>query len=187
MREMVDDYSRQVELRDNTIRHLQNSEAARQQEISMLVYKENETLKHESKMLRDKVQILEEEIHHMAQNDPRPLHAEIDRLNRILSEKEVQYNREMADQKNEWAEIYGAQKQQFEKQQREIQILQSENQRLNEQGKPESGLSKKSTTMLNSELQEALKRLKKRELECQALWDTLKDLKSANEKTFDLS
>lgn len=84
MREMVDDYSRQVELRDNTIRQLQSSEASRQQEISMLVYKENENLKNENRMLRDKVQILEEEIHHMAGNDPRPLHEELDRLNHIL-------------------------------------------------------------------------------------------------------
>ena len=36
-----------------------------------------------------------------------------------------------------------------------------------------------------AELTEATKRLKKRELECQALWDTLKDLKTNDQKTFD--
>jgi len=33
---------------------------------------------------------------------------------------------------------------------------------------------------LEQELSEASKRLKKRELECQALWDTLKDLKNSD-------
>ena len=36
----------------------------------------------------------------------------------------------MADQKNEWAEIYGAQKAQYDKQAKEIQMLSSENARL---------------------------------------------------------
>ena len=89
MREMVDDYSRQIELRDNTIRQLQNSEGARQQEISMLVYKENETLKHENRMLHDKVHILEQELQQMAAHDPRGLHDEINRLTQMLQEKDI--------------------------------------------------------------------------------------------------
>lgn len=32
---------------------------------------------------------------------------------------------------------------------------------------------------------ETTKRLKKRELECQALWDTIKDMKHAGTNTFD--
>lgn len=39
----------------------------------------------------------------------------------------------------------------------------------------------------NAEFTETTKRLKKRELECQALWDTLKDMKHANEDIFDVS
>ena len=43
------------------------------------------------------------------------------------------------------------------------------------------GTQKKPVSTINTassgELVEATKRLKKRELECQALWDTLKDLK----------
>ena len=36
------------------------------------------------------------------------------------------------------------------------------------------------------EFQETNKRLKKREAECQALWDTLKDMKHAGTGTFDI-
>jgi hypothetical protein len=46
----------------------------------MLVYKENETLKNECRMLKDKVNILENEIGHMRAQDPRPLHDEMERL-----------------------------------------------------------------------------------------------------------
>jgi hypothetical protein len=40
---------------------------------------------------------------------------------------------------------------------------------------------------VQAELAEASKRLKKRELECQALWDTLKDLKTSDRKMFDVN
>lgn len=40
---------------------------------------------------------------------------------------------------------------------------------------------------VQAELAEASKRLKKRELECQALWDTLKDLKTNDRKMFDVN
>lgn len=39
----------------------------------------------------------------------------------------------------------------------------------------------------SAELAEATKRLKKRELECQALWETLKDLKTGDKKMFDIN
>ena len=48
----------------------------------MLVYNENETLKHENRMLREKTHILEEEINQIG--DPRQLGDEIERLNRIM-------------------------------------------------------------------------------------------------------
>ena len=38
-----------------------------------------------------------------------------------------------------------------------------------------------------SEFQDTTKRLKKREAECQALWDTLKDMKHAGTHVFDSS
>ena len=39
----------------------------------------------------------------------------------------------------------------------------------------------------NADFAETTKRLKKRELECQALWDTLKDMKHSGENVFDVS
>ena len=36
-----------------------------------------------------------------------------------------------------------------------------------------------------AEFQDTAKRLKKREAECQALWDTLRDMKKAGTETFD--
>lgn len=38
-----------------------------------------------------------------------------------------------------------------------------------------------------AEFAETNKRLKKRELECQALWDTLKDMKHSGEDSFDVT
>ena len=38
-----------------------------------------------------------------------------------------------------------------------------------------------------TEIAETTKRLKKRELECQALWDTLKDMKVTGQKQMDLT
>jgi hypothetical protein len=46
---------------------------------------------------------------------------------------------------------------------------------------------KGASSNVSAELAEATKRLKKRELECQALWDTLRDLKKADEKQYDLT
>ena len=51
MREMVEDYSRQLEVRDQHIRRL---EAACDGEVAMLAQKEVEVLKQENRMLRDK-------------------------------------------------------------------------------------------------------------------------------------
>ena len=61
--------------------------------------------------------------------------------------------------------MYGQQKQQLEAAQMEIQQLRAaaESQDPALAGNP-------------AEYNEAVKRLKKRELECQALWDTLKDI-----------
>lgn len=67
MREMVEDYSRQLELRDTSIRELQNNDSNQQNEVSMLVYKENEALKQETRMQREKIVMLEEEILRISQ------------------------------------------------------------------------------------------------------------------------
>ena len=67
MRDMVEDYSRQLEIRDNTIRQMQQNEANQQNEMSHLIFKENEALKQENRMLRDKIILLDEEINRMTQ------------------------------------------------------------------------------------------------------------------------
>ena len=45
MREMVDDYTSQLDARDQAIRRLESNDIIHQNEVSMLVYKENEALK----------------------------------------------------------------------------------------------------------------------------------------------
>ena len=190
MREMVEDYSRQLEVRDQHIRRL---EAACDGEVAMLAQKEVEVLKQENRMLRDKVAHMSDEIAHLgagAASDAnyRALQDEVDRLSQLLMEKDRQLDREMADQKHEWAEIYNAQKAQNDQIQREVSLLNQENEKLLRklelQEKKGGGGS---SSHIQAELAEASKRLKKRELECQALWDTLKDLKTSDRKVFDVN
>lgn len=86
-------------------------------------------------------------------------------------------DREMQDQKHEWAEIYNAQKAQTDQTQREISLLNQENEKLLrklELQERKGGGHMSSNAA--AELAETAKRLKKRELECQALWETIKDL-----------
>lgn len=114
MREMVDDYSKQLELRDQTIRQLhQQNDVVHQNEVSILVYKENEALKQENHMLRDKVLILEDEINRSNQQRPsnqdyRAIQDEVDRLTRVLVDNDRQTEMQLNNQKNEWADIYSA-------------------------------------------------------------------------------
>ena len=42
-------------------------------------------------------------------------------------------------------------------------------------------------TQAQAEFAETQKRLKKRELECQALWDTLKDMRQSGQGSYDVS
>ena len=59
---MVDDYSRQLEVRDTAIKRLESQDIAQQNEMSLLIFKENETLKQENVMLKDKIMILDQEL-----------------------------------------------------------------------------------------------------------------------------
>lgn len=81
----------------------------------------------------------------------------------MLSDKD----NNLIKQKNEWAEIYGNMKQ-------EIEGLKKDNRALQLQIK--SGGGDKETA----------KKLKKRENECQALWDTLKDMHVSGKNIFDV-
>ena len=101
----------------------------------MLVYKENEALKQENRMLRDKVAMLDDEMNRVGANramegDYRALQEENDRLNHALMEKSRQVDKQLVDQKNEWAGIYGGQQAQVDQMQREISMLNTENEKL---------------------------------------------------------
>ena len=107
---MVDDYSRQLELREQNIRDLQ---AQSDPEIILLSQREIEALKQENFMLRDKIGGLNNEVD-MLRSQGAPdssytaLQDEVQRLSTLLMEKDRQMENQMQDQKHEWAEIYNA-------------------------------------------------------------------------------
>lgn len=182
MREMVDDYTRQLELRDETIRGLekegiQNMDGQRQ-EVGMLQAKINQLNREIDVLQGDRSQV-------------QHLRDEIDKLNRTLLEKDRYIDRQLQQQKNEWADIYGTQKQTNDMLQREIGQLRTTNQDL----AAKLAVAEKRAPMFggpaaggpsSQEFQETSKRLRKREAECQALWDTFKDMKSDSSLSFDI-
>lgn len=100
----------------------------------------------------------------------------------LLREKERDYQRQLSEkdiqiskQKNEWAEIYGSMKQ-------EIEALRAENKAL----AAEASKNFPSQQLTNPADKEIAKKLKKRELECQALWDTLKDMLVSGKNVYDV-
>lgn len=133
MREMVDDYTRQLELRDETIRKLENA----QPQFNVKQMRQDiDTLNHENRQLKEKLNHLNRELDMQGQSQgarTAQLQDECDRLNRVLMEKDRQIERQIADQKNEWAEIYGNQKQAVEKLNREISLLDQERIQLKKQ------------------------------------------------------
>ena len=60
--------------------------------------------------------------------------------------------------------------------QREVSMLNQENENLLRKLETKGGVSANAG---KAEIAEASKRLKKRELECQALWDSIKELKTS--------
>lgn len=83
-------------------------------------------------------------------------------------------------QKNEWAGIYGNMKQEIEDLKADNRALQSESEKLIKQ--LEMGGGQAGNRQLEKEL---AKKLKKRELECSALWETLKDMHITGRNVFD--
>lgn len=81
--------------------------------------------------------------------------------------------RQKAKQKNEWAEIYGSMKQEIEDLKQDVKMLSIENDKLAKTAKRSTGPT------------DAARKLKKRELECAALWETLRDMNAHGRGVFD--
>ena len=102
-------------------------------------------------------------------------------MRHLISEKDTVSGK----QKNEWAEIYGNMKRETDGLKRDIRMLNKENERLVKQIETtRSGAPVRSAGVAGDAV-EVTKRLKKRELECQALWETLRDLYSSSQAAYD--
>jgi len=115
----------------------------------------------------------------MARSDADDYRSQLDGLRAQLEERDCGLNK----QKNEWAGIYGNMKRETEDLKRDIRMLNQENERLISQveearraGRGGGGGA------VDPDL---IKRLKKRELECSALWETLRDMHVGSTKTYD--
>ena len=110
MREMVDDYTRQLELRQETIKRLESDVGAPAEDPRLR--QEVEGYKQENRLLRDKVNQLTREVEMGQQangNRQQQLAGEADRLSRQLLDKDRQLERlekQMAEQKSEWAGLW---------------------------------------------------------------------------------
>ena len=126
-------------------------------------------MQHEVRILRDKNASLNRELDGN-QTKYMNLQDEIARLNRQLNDRQrdVSQNRQI-DQLNH-----------------EIKLLQQDKQQLRRQ-LDAAQANTKGGGVSAAEFAETTKRLKKRELECQALWDTLKDLRVTGKNIFDVS
>ena len=105
MREMVDDYTKQLEFRDDNIRQLEQS---RPQEAALR--RELDDYMHENRVLKDKNASLNRDLDQNQSSinvKSQYLKDENARLTQSLHDKERFIERQIADQKNEWAEIDG--------------------------------------------------------------------------------
>lgn len=98
----------------------------------------------------------------------------------LLSEKDAVAGK----QKNEWAEIYGNMKRETDGLKRDVRMLNKENERLVKQIEVTKGGA---PLRNNGSETEVAKRLRKRELECQALWETLRDLYDSQQQVYETS
>lgn len=203
MHRQVDEFQRQIELRESDIRglnqRLENSQHFQMNEIQSILKKENEAYKQENRLLRDKNAQLNHELDSIPKNravgkNSQILETEISHLRQQLAErdrdaqKQAEYFKSLISekdqtntkQKNEWAEIYGNMKQEIEDLKSENRMLNIESEKLIKQ--LELGGGAGGNRQLEKEL---AKKLKKRELECSALWETLKDMHVSGRNVFD--
>jgi hypothetical protein len=87
----------------------------------------------------------------------------------VLKKENEELKRQKAKMKEEWAEIYSTLKADIESYKGDIQVLNNENDKLLK-------LTDKSASQSRKSEMETMKKLSKRELECSALWDTIRDL-----------
>lgn len=97
-------------------------------------------------------------------------------MRQLIAEKD----QVVGKQKNEWAEIYGNMKRETDGLKRDIRMLNKENERLVKQIESTRGAGGAGANPRAHADREVVSRLKKRELECQALWETLRDMYNGN-------
>ena len=86
-----------------------------------------------------------------------------------LTKENDQLRNEKLTMKDEWAELYATMKAEIEGYRHDVELLNNENDKLLK-------LTDKSTTQSRKSEMETMKKLSKRELECSALWDTIRDI-----------
>ena len=198
---MATNYLRQIESKEDALRTLKSrleDTVSHESRSEVLSRRETEQLKSENRILRDKIAELSRELGNgqydrRAPNALDALESENKRLRADILDKEKEYTRQfeqlralMSDrdsatnkQKNEWAEIYGNMKREGEELKRNVRMLNAENEKLVKQleiAKQSGGRGADA---------ESAKRLKKRELECQALWETLRDMYHGEIRAYD--
>lgn len=201
---MSQNYNRKIEAQDDTIKTLGQRVDHNQgnPEYEEMLMRENDALKGECSLLRDKVASLSNEIDNVREYQGQAdvtnaLDHENQRLRSDMNDKEREFTKQIEQmralitdkdvmntkQKNEWAEIYGNMKREADGLKRDIRMLNKENERLVKQ--IETGkLTDRNNAPLRGDL-DLKKRLQKRELECQALWETLRDLYNGSQAAYD--
>ena len=100
-------------------------------------------------------------------------------------------DKQYARKKQEWAEIYNSIKCENEQLKSDVRHLNSENEKMLRNMEHQKSANKSQQSQQQPIVsqgaadRELAKRLKKRESECQALWDTLKDMQGKKPGTFD--
>ena len=149
---MVENYSRKIMAQEETIRTLnhrlehQANMAGADPELVQLLRRENESLKSENQLMRDRVAELSRELDAGGRGGAtsEALESECRRLRNELQQRERDFLKQAEQmrsliaekdqvgvkQKNEWAEIYGNMKRETDGLKRDIRMLNKENERL---------------------------------------------------------
>lgn len=200
--------SRAMDQKDDRVRQLErhlDSSPSRpapqlEEEVGALRH-ESQSLKTENTMLRDKIHDLTNELDHLRHRAAMPdvaMEAENRRLKAELAEKQRETERQLvqirelmhnqdrsaSNNRNDWNDMYGKIKRESDDLKRDIRLLNQENERLVkqlEQARVAQSMvgTDKASSQNTAGDKDVARRLKKRELECQALWETLRDMYSS--------